>query len=474
MNDFVGSVASKTSSADAKVGQEYTRTAPAHKTGISGIRSEEVDSTLDKLLNGLEKGLDLARKSFVRYVQQKRQGDDDAFYKVVQQTFEEIIKEEAKDAVSKVPFGKAILKTIELSEAFAIGVGEALDEVNKELEQKYDFNRLSPDEVTERDFELMQQMRRHPAQATEKLSGILRQGLLKVAEKLIRDLFKTAVDKLQEVIRKLAGQIATNLTKQHELMAIFNEAVSGAAGKIPDGRERVERLAFHSVSSAFFGQLGNEALAQRLKPILDATKSKEPIDVALLSAVIEIIMHRSYESYARRVPVEQGWDDLRQLLIGQAYTLLLRSKKSGILIEAGPTLEVKEVQPDNRLIMTIPGGLLAEIERPREGPTETERQRFEYREREYYALRDKLRITIQAKELQYQRRINKTPEEDRRETSMRLQNKLVTERIEGLNQLGEVRKLIIREFGEYFDGYHLETYLTLGESIPVPNLKDVK
>ena len=471
MDDFVGSTARKTSRTEAMVGYEYKRTAPTHKTGMSGLRSEESDRTFETLITGLEKGLDQTRKAFVRYATSKGRTEAE-FYGAIQQTIEQLVIEETKNAVGEVPFGKAILMTFELSQEFATGVGEALYEVNKKLEREYDFSRLSSNEVTERDNEIMLNMRRYQARATQELPDVLRKGLARVAEHLITALFKNAVETLKKVIKDVAGQIARQLIKQNDLIAIFNQAVVDAGNRIPVGRARVERLAFHFAASSFIGQLGDEALLERLKPILDATKSKEPIAVALLRAVIQTLMYGSYESYARRVPVEYGWSDLRQLLIEQARILLVRSEQAGALIEPGPILEVKA---DDLLTtrLTIPNSILAELRRPPGGPTSAERNRFTYRHCEYDDLRDRLRLSLQAKARQYQRQIYRASEENRTEVWVRLSNQLVEERKRGWAQLAEVRKSIIREFGQYFDGMNVEWRLTSGELIPLPDLKDI-
>jgi hypothetical protein len=298
-----------------------TRTAPTHTVGMGGLlpKRDDAAATRDSWLSLLDQGLGVTNDIWKRYAT-SRGRDRAALDKAAADALEAFVKAEGEKLVEAVPFGKAILVSVELSLAFAEGVGRGLETVNTELGRKYDLSRLGS-EVTEADLAQLRLVRGYLAESTRQLNRVIAEGLAEVAKTVTETLLDKVGEVPKKVLDSVAGQVASQLVKQNDLLAVFREAVDKAGKSIPEGRRKVEALAFRFVSKAFLDQLTNKDLQKRLAGLPAVATSDKPVDVALLGSVIKILVEGSYDTYARHVPVATASAELKQMLVNAARGL---------------------------------------------------------------------------------------------------------------------------------------------------------
>lgn len=459
---------------DRKTGAEFSRTAPAHKTGVAEAVPPPSGSegALSALVGGFEKGLDALSKAIGTYATQR---EDAAFSEVLRKTLEEAAKEtiksEAVALVEKAPLGKAILLTIRLSDAFADGIGKAIIEVNQQTlkDQEAAFARLPAelDEQAVRDINRL--FRGYHARGTEQLPGVLGAGIVAVADQAVQELFRLGAKLSDRVVKDAVGQLARQLLKQSDPIALFSQAVREAVDSIPAGRRRVEGLAFSFAATTFIRQLSDERLRTRLKgiqPLINAVGSEEKIDVAMLASIIQLIVDRSFELYAKAVDVAGAGQEVRNALVEQARVLI---KKTGIRIELASGNSVFA----SLTSITVPADFEAELKQPPGGPTAELRNRFVRRILEYDAFVEGLRATLDGRAAAAQLRVDRLNAESARRVARdqppidvdreraKLQNALASDANAARTKAQQLRDLIVREFGQSFQGGTITLMLDL-------------
>lgn len=293
----------------------------AHKTGVGGVvkRPDRAAEATKSWLDLLEKGLTVSGDAWKRYATGKGR-DQAALNKAVADSLEAFVKAEGVKMAEQLPFGKVIMVSFELSLAFADGVGRGLEKVNAELEKKYDVGRIAQ-ELGPEDVQQIQVIRGYLANNTQELNRVLAEGLADVAEKATQMVLSKLGEIPGKVLGDLSGQIAGQLVKHNDLLAILRSAVDEAGKSIPAGRAKVERLAFHFVASAFLNQLENKDLQAKLSALPGVAKADKPVDVALLGTIIKMLADNSYDTYKRHVPVDYATAEVRQMLITTARGL---------------------------------------------------------------------------------------------------------------------------------------------------------
>lgn len=248
-----------------------------------------------------------------------------------------MVKAQGTKLAKQAPFGAVILVAFDLSLAFADGVGRALETVNAELRKKYDFVRIG-EELDPAGFSQIQVMRGYQAEGTKQLSRILREGLADVAVAATEMVLQQIGEIPGKVLEDLSAQIAEHMVRQNDLLAVFHEAIDEASGSIPQGRRKVEGLAFKFVAKAFLDQMLDGELAKKLADIPGVGTADKPVSVALLESLIKILVEGSYDTYGRHVPVEAAKSEAKQLLLETVRGLI--AQKGDLEIESSGSTEV--------------------------------------------------------------------------------------------------------------------------------------
>jgi hypothetical protein len=451
---------------DRKTGTEHKRTTPAHKTGVGEAvppRSAD-EGILPTLISGAEKGLDALSKAIGSYATQRGR-EEAAFGATLQKALAEAAKDTIKSQtvalVEKAPLGKAILVTIRLADVFADGVGAAILQVHQQIlkEQEDAFARL-PAELDEQAIrDIRQSFSSYQLRAAQELPRVLGAGVVALADQAVKEILKGGINLVQKVVKDAIGQLTNQLLKQSEPFAIFSQAVREASESIPEARRRVESLSFSFAATTFIRQLSNERLRKSfegIQPLISAVGGKEEnIDVAILSSIIQILVDKSFELYAKAVGVPEARGEVELALLEQARILV---KRSGIPI----TLASGNTVVASLLSISVPQTLHADITRPPGDPTPELEARFRRRDREFIALVQGLRATLDAKAVLFQLRIDRRNLESERRVArgeefidvdkerMKLQNQLVDEANAARRRVEQVRDIIVAEFGKTF------------------------
>ena len=452
---------------DRKTGTVHKRTAPAHKTGVGEAVPEPSpgEGNLPTLISAAEKSLDALSTAIARYATQ-RGGEEAKFGEILQRTLVEAAKDsitnEAVAVVEKAPLGKTILVTIRLADAFADGVGNAVVQVNQQIqkEQEEAFARL-PAELDEQAVsDINRLFRGYQARSTQELPRVLGAGVVALADQAVLEILQAGVKLTQAVVKDSIGQLTNQLIKQREPFALFSQAAREASDSIPAARRQVEAMSFSFAATTFIRQLSDERLRRSLEgiqPLINAVGSREKIDVAILSSIIQIIVDQSFERYAKAIDLAGARREVEFGLIEQARILV---KRTGIPIEvASGNTAVASLTS-----IAVPGPLKADLTSPREGPTPELDARFRRRDREFIEFVQVLRATVDAKTALFQLRIDRLKLRSERRVALgqspldldservKLQNQLVDEANDARRRAEELRDVIVGEFGKTFHG----------------------
>jgi hypothetical protein len=247
------------------------------------------------------------------------------------------------------------------------------------------------------------------------------------------------------VLEDVAGQIAKQLVRQNDLLAVFHEAVEKASGSIPDGRAQVERLALHFVSSVFLDQMANKELQEKLADLPDVVK-EGPVDVNLLASVLKILAQGSFDTYARHVGLADAQGEMKQLLVEGARKLA--AGLVGVRLEPSASGEV-EVAPDR---IGVPATWLPSLRATGE-PTVMMRERWWSRGEEFRDyLRRKLKTSLDLRKKRYQWQLKSHGADGDTERWAALQNKWADDWRKARQAARVVIEAIVEEFGEAWAG----------------------
>lgn len=269
----------------------------------------------------------------------------------------EAIKADLPGAATKViPYGKAILTVLKLSQAFAEGVGKGLDEANARLRLTYDKPILLGDGLSDDDIKTLQYMRAWQANSVSNLNGILFEGVEGFLEGAFDQLKDFLGDKLSDAWKDGVKDYAKELLAENELVGM---AARDVADGVAEGRRKPLFAAFQLAATGCVKQWGGESMAKDLEPLLKG--SKEDIDVAIISGLVRSMSNLSWDGYQRVVPVGYLLNDLKGAIAAQAAEVCERLKKKYVL-KSG---DGDEVKVESRLLgkteVAIPGLLFTQI-----------------------------------------------------------------------------------------------------------------
>lgn len=294
---------------------------PASKTGVGGSvkRPERAAEAREAWLSVLEDGLKVSGDTWKRWATSKGR-DQAALNTAVAESLQAFVKAEGLAMAEKLPFGKVVMVSFELSLAFAEGVGRGIERVNAENAKRWDFSRLSQ-EMTAEDVERVNSMRGYLSNNTQQLNRVIAEGLKDVVDNLMEKAFEKLGEIPGKVLDQVVGQLVGQLVKQNDLLAIFREAVDAAGKSIPEGRAKVEKLAFHFAATAYLNQMANKDLQAKLADLPGVVKADKPVDVALLGTIIKMLAENSYATYKKHVAVEYATGEVREMLLTTARRL---------------------------------------------------------------------------------------------------------------------------------------------------------
>jgi hypothetical protein len=457
---------------DRKTGTEYKRTAPAQKTGVAEAvpPPSAGEGSLPTLISVAEQGLDALSKAIGTYATQRGR-EEAAFDAVLVEAAKDTIKSGAVALVEKAPLGKAILVSVRLADAFADGVGNAIVQVNQQILKEQDdaFKRLP----AELDEQAVRDIRRlfsgYQLRATEELPRVLGAGVVALADQAVREIFEAGVKLAQGVVKNAIGQLSNQLIRQREPFALFSQAAQEGSDSIPAGRRQVEAMSFSFAATTFIRQLSNERLRRGLEgiqPLINAVGSKEKIDVAILSSIIQILVDKSFALYAKAIDLPGARREVELALFEQARILV---KRTGIPIEAasGNTFVATLTS------ISVPSTLERDLTRAPGDPTPELESRFARREREFMAFVEGLRSMLDAKTALYQLRIDGLNLESERRIARgqealdvvaefaKLRNQLGDEANAARRRAEQLRDVIVGEFGKTFQNGTISARLDL-------------
>lgn len=335
------------------------KTAPAPKTGVGATRpdvaAQTAKETSDFYLGLAQKGVSILGDSVTRMLSAEK-GEEKELAKVLGDAFLSVAKSEASAVVGTLPYAKAITTAITLSAVFADAAGKAIAAAGARLNYDDAVSKvLSASEIGEQEMRALRFIRAWQRNSAAEVEGVIREGLAAVAEKLIDDLFARVEGALSQSLKSVAGQLAKQLFKHNEILAIINDLATDQAKQIPAMRARMERIAFHGLANTWVKLLGDKVMQAKLAPLVGGLGGKEPVHVALLGGMLEVILSGSYEEYAKRVPVNAARDELRSVLVGAAQQLVRTATAQNVKVESGDTLTLSEAR------VVVPASLFNEV-----------------------------------------------------------------------------------------------------------------
>jgi hypothetical protein len=430
--------------------------ASAQKTSVGGVRpdraAEDAKQSSDQLFDLVKKGIAVAGDSVKRYLTQDGR-EQAAFMEACREAMVELAKKEALGAVKKLPFAQIFITTAQLSKVFADAAGEALARANAKL--AYDTavrNVVGAREIDEQTYKQLRYLRSYLANNMGEVDDILRIAFAAVVEKLLTQLFEEAEQAVGAALKNVAGQLAKQLFRQNELLSVLDDFATDQANNIPKVRRNVERAAFHTALDAWVKLYCDKALAGKLAPVLSGIGGSEPVHVAMLAAVLEILLDGSVEQYMRAVPVDDAWKEVRFSLLEAARALLLDARNASVMIKPGEKLSVSSDT------VTVPRWLLQDLD-SRYLPAAHPRL-FRQRCREYEALVARLARAHRALHAEFQREVFRADRRARRQASYyEIKDRIIRQRQDQLERASQeaakiAEKFVARvreEFGRNYD-----------------------
>jgi hypothetical protein len=400
----------------------------------------------ETLLKGLEKGLDLTGEFFSKVHHDP--DPDTPLAKAAREVLVGAVKDEGWKLVDDyVPYGKAVHIAVDLSKAFAEGVGEALEQVNAKLQAEYERPVMESGDVTDQDVKLIRYMCAYQANAARELPRILKRGVEEMKNKAMELVKEKVVSKVSEAVKDVCGQVAEQLFKQNDLLATCSTLVGSAAEKIPEGRRKVYGIAFHFVLNAFVDQFGSEKLKSDLQPGLSASVSEKPIDVAIFSGILEIVAHKSYGEFMKRTGGDQidagdAEKAIEDGLLDQANKVLTRMKSEGRNVEPA---SVDRVTLQGNAVK-VPAALLQRVEGRGPAPAEA-KSRFINRYVQFGKMVEAYRVLLMAKQRNFQFELDHG-----RGDIDDLQKQLTQAQDDARERAVRARSQVLAEFGPEFNG----------------------
>jgi hypothetical protein len=266
------------------------RTAPAQKTGLSGLGTDQgtPTPTAQKLLEGTKSVLDTLGDAIAKW----KDSPDPSLTNALVETLAEATTEAAEEIIDEIPMLHAMKLATKYALVFADGIGEGIEQASRELgpmytratEYSYTGNGLSDD-----DLAAIQFARRWMANDLRRLNGILMQGVSAVVRKAAGEFADWLSTEATKKLFSMTTSLATHLLNKTPLQGVALGIVNATAKDIPESRREAYGLALSASFGMFVRQLDNPDLRKKLKPLVDARGAKE-FDKAVIKGLASCLV----------------------------------------------------------------------------------------------------------------------------------------------------------------------------------------
>ena len=403
----------------------------------SGDPAEGIAELAGKALDNLADSLGGALRS---------RGGPEQLEKALQDALLATAKAHGTSLVEAAPMGKTLLVAFGVSRAFADGVGEELEKVNKRLGAEYDAlirsfgDTIGPDEDA-----AIRKLRRWQSRSTRELGGLVEAGLRRAGSHALDLALEAAKDALTRPYEKVIDGLAKEFVARDEAFAALNGLITGAPGEIPSQRREVERQFLAFALRLWVKQLEDKQLAEQLDPLLRASSSGLTADVALLATLIDIAARGTYARVTHGTFLDdRALQEMRKELEWEAWEAARRlARRMGL----GTNVKVAEdggTHPAGSTI-SVPEVVYERLERGTADPSDALR-RFRTRELVYDEFVIGLRARLMLVGKAHQRAIDRAPASRRWDEYLRREALLRRERTRADEQARRALNKLLAEF----------------------------
>jgi hypothetical protein len=321
--------------------------AKTEKPSGLGDSSGQASKKTEQLWSGAEELLNAAADGLANWKDSPSKELSDA----IKESIEEAVLAAADDATDKIPLVKAFKVGVQLSLAFADGVGGALEQTNDELRRTYRPAELvggGSDGLSDADVEALQSIRRWQLTNVQRVNGILEAGVEAVVEKALSMALKWLTGTAVKAASGVAKQLVGEYLKQSGTEAVLADALDELRKKVP-----LERTAFYKktltlVIGLYVRQLDDPDLRKDLKPLTKLDPDK-PVEKMILSTLAALLV----DPVAGKVDA-----GLRATITARAKKLVAELRADGQDVVAG---QGQTISASNKRV-TLPQSVLTEIE----------------------------------------------------------------------------------------------------------------
>lgn len=349
--------------ASSDLGSGKGKTAPAPKTGMSGLGDKNGDSpnSVVELLNGSKRLVE----AFGKGLQEWKDSPDADLKQAIADALYEAAYEAAKDEIKKIPVGRAMVLVVEYSMAFAEGIERGLLTVNQRHKEKFqraynidaDNRGLTPDDV-----DALRYVTSYQAGAIQDLKEVLLAGVDSVVDKALKNFSKWVVDKISKKLKAVTdGLVGYLLEKSPAGPAIYAALEIGGAG-ISGKRKAAYKAALNATLTLYVRQLNDAAMRARLKSLPELFSGREPVEKEVFNAIAGCVITTGMQATVNK--------SLRQNLEKETRDWLYKVLKERVDVLRSRDVTVEPSEGTDVVVtddaVSVPAALLVAIEQGQE------------------------------------------------------------------------------------------------------------
>lgn len=324
------------------------RVAPTQIRGLSGLGNNTGDGT--STTNQLWQSSRSMLEAIADGIGSWRQSPPADLQSAVVASIREATLKAAEATTDNIPLVKGMKVGVQMSLVFADAVGQALVQVNAELDSSYrqsDFMASPGDGLSEADVEAIRRLRRWQLTSVQRGSDILAAGLEAVVSEGIRRALTWMSGAALQAAAGVATQLLNHVLNQSAMQSLLAAALCDLRNKVPVTRLSLYKELGSMVIALYVRQLDDPGLRQDLAPLARLGGSL-PTDKMLLGTLASLLV----EPALRRINVA-----LRAEIAARAREIVTRLRAAGQQVLGGPAA----VSGDAAGI-TVPRLALIEIE----------------------------------------------------------------------------------------------------------------
>jgi hypothetical protein len=258
--------------------------APAHKTGMSGLvdKSGEDTAATKALLDGSRGVINTLGDALAKWKDEPSSTLTDA----IAETLKDAAIEAADEYTDEIPLFRAIKVAAKYSLVFADGLGQGIDQVSEELSSRYGEaeNYSDRDGIPESAYKALLFARRWQANSVSRLNTVIQVGIDRLLRQLAADFSGWLTTEATKKLFSLSTQLVTHMLNKSPLKGLALNAVNAIADELPKARREAYGTAVSLTFGLWVRQLDNPELRKRLKPMIDAKGAKE-FEKAVIKAI---------------------------------------------------------------------------------------------------------------------------------------------------------------------------------------------